>query len=469
MKRIPLKFLAILFLQISVYKANAQLVFTSSQEAVDFAVTNSKSYSLQRLSLEASAQASQLNITAFLPRIDLAWTEDDSVKIGANDTRARSVKAGITQKLFDGGKSKANYEMNKMASYFSLKTYETELNAYRAKVIDSYYSIVQLQQQLLIEEQLEENARDQLEIMAKEAELGLVLENDYLEYLISFRKIQDERKQYVRELRTRMRTFAVLIGLDPECKLTINDNLEIIEEKNYAYLENHVESLWKHQKNLNPALKKEQAAYYYAKQQYSQSNRAFLPSVSVNGGLSFSGTQYPLNNPSYTLKFIFSFDNNPLFPLTVENGYGFDGKRLESVNNGASVTVVPQLDYFVSKRAGLLSLNSKKQSLEDVENALYEQLFQLISAHDDCIDTILRTRETLELQQRRIEVSKGQVEKGLMKKIDYLNVLQQLAQQKIALMQAEIKIQSLVKEIEIAVNIPFGGLTECIKQISNVR
>ncbi len=462
-KQVLFVLFALFFSFFWVQNSFSDVVISSAKEASEFALANSKSQHLQRLSLEAAAKSSRLALSEFLPKLDFSWSEDDSVKIGGSDSRSKSISANVTQMLFDGGKAKITYDMNNAESFYNLKLYETELNTFRSNVIDSYYSVIQLQKQVAIQDKLEENAKVQLDIIQKENELGLALENDFLEMLISFRKIQDEAKRYRRELRTKLRTFKVLIGLDVDSQITVTEDL-LEEELSLPYLEEYTDALWTVLKNNNPAIKKSQTALYYAKQQYNYSNRLYFPTVSVNGSVSFSGTQYPLGNPSFTAKVIVNFDNNPLFPLSYQSGYGFNNKKLTSVSNSSSVSLSPQPGYFLGKRSEKISLSAKSESLKDEESSLYEQLFGKIASYDDSIDAIKRGTETIELQKRRLEVSREQVSKGLMKKIDYLELMEQLAQQEISLMQSEISRKSIVREIEIFLCIPFGGLKECLKE-----
>lgn len=454
-------FLFVAFNMLGKSRAFGQIIISSAQEASDFAIGHSKTLKLQRLSLEAAAKSSRLAISSFLPRFDFSLNENDTVKIGGADSRNKSITANVTQMIFDGGKAKITYDMNNAESFYNLKLYEIELNKLRSNVINSYYVIIQLQKQIDIQEQLEANAKTQLDIMRKETDLGLTLENDYLEYLISFRKIQDELKQYKRELRTKERTFKILIGLDLESEISVSEDYSE-EQEMLPYLEEKSSRLWTILKNNSPTIKKSQTALYYAQQQYNYSNRVYCPTVSFNGGVSFSGTQYPLGNPSFSASMIFSFDNNPLIPMSFQNGYDFNKNQLSAVKNTASLSLSPQPGYISEKRSEKIALNSKKENMKDEETSLYEDLFSKIASYDDCIDTVLRTQETIELQQRRLIVSKEQVEKGLMKKIDYLKILQQQAQQEISLMQAEVSMKSIVRELEISLCIPFGGLKECL-------
>ncbi len=74
----------------------------------------------------------------------------------------------------------------------------------------------------------------------------------------------------------------------------------------------------------------------------------------------------------------------------------------------------------------------------------------------------MRLKETIELQEHRLNVSEVQVKNGILKRIDLLEQLTELASQKIQFEEAQIKVALLIAELEIQLCIPAGGLKECL-------
>ena len=89
---------------------------------------------------------------------------------------------------------------------------------------------------------------------------------------------------------------------------------DISEQDDYIYLEPYSENLWRLLKLKSPELRKQETSFYYAKLQNRQNKLLFVPEISLQGGISFSGVDYPLNNPTYSAKLVFSFSNNPFPP-----------------------------------------------------------------------------------------------------------------------------------------------------------
>ncbi len=320
-----------------------------------------------------------------------------------------------------------------------------------------------LEKKVQIKTELEQNACIQLEILKKECELGLSLENDYLEYLIAYKKIQNEKKQAQRELRSALRQLKILCSIDLNTELILhNSSGRIEEQKETFYLEEHTEKIWAVLKKNSPAIQKQEASLLYSRQQYLYNRRFFVPEVNLEAQVSFSGNEYPLNSPRYSAKLSVNFANLPFVPVSLSNGYGFKEKNISSINNSASASLSFETDYFYSQRKAKISLQQQKEELSEELNSLYENLFETIAQHDDAQDSILRLKETIELQEHRLNVSEVQVKNGILKRIDLLEQLTELVSQKIQFEEAQIKVALLIAELEIQLCIPSGGLKECL-------
>ena len=65
------------------------------------------------------------------------------------------------------------------------------------------------------------------------------------------------------------------------------------------------------------------------------------------------------------------------------------------------------------------------------------------------------------MRERRIAVSAEQLEKGEMKRIDYLAELMEIAEEKVKLVAAQTAVRAAARDIEIMICVPFGGLEKC--------
>ena len=457
--KVYISVLILLLININIY---SQICFSNAEEAVSYALKNSQSHSLELQSAQLAFKSANLAISEFMPTFDFTLNEDDVVSFNSSDSRNKSISFNINYKIFDGGKRFLTYKMNKAEKFFQVKSSEQNIDNYRSSIINQYYKCIQQQTLVDIKSDLEKNTKSQLDIIKLEYELGLCLENNYLEYLISYKKIQDEVRQAERELRALYRVFKVLLGINPDAEIILKkqDCDTVNTEK---YLEPYTEKLWNIVKNKNPTIKKNDIMMYYQKQQYLYNRRFFIPELTFQGGVSYKGKNYPLREPQYSAKIMVNFANMPFFPTSLSNSYGFANDKLKSVNNSVSSSLSLAPDYFYNRRLASVQLQQNRQSCADELNKMYETFFSQISYYDGLVDNILRLDETIELQIKRIIISEKQVEKGEMKRIDFLKELIELSEQRIQMEQAKINVSAAARNLEILMSIPFGGLEKCLE------
>ena len=151
----------------------------------------------------------------------------------------------------------------------------------------------------------------------------------------------------------------------------------------------------------------------------------------------------------------------PFMPTTLGSGYGFNKNRLGSIDNSLSTSVVPDTGYFIKNNINKISVKREAEQLRLQKHTLYEQLFEKAAVYDDGKDSIARISESIALRERRIAVSAEQLEKGEMKRIDYLAELMEIAEEKVKLVAAQTAVRAAVRDIEIMICVPFGGLEKC--------
>jgi outer membrane protein TolC len=455
-------FLLYIFL-VTLHGLNAQnVLFNNPNEAVNFAVQHSQVYNLQKQRVLLNMKETKFGIQDFLPAFNFSITENDNVMLLAGDTRTKSFQATISQQIFDGGKTKFTYDVNRISSMYAYRDYESSLMDFRSQIISLYYQYLIQKQMILIKEDLVTNAKSQLDIIQKEVETGITLETDYLEYLISYIQIEYDRDQSRRDMNTLERRFKIAIDVNNEAKLTINDDLYY--ELAYFYYEPFTDFIWTIIKDASTEIKKQNLSLEYAQKQLAFSRRWFVPRIAVQGGISFSGNAYPLTEPKYSFNLIVDFSNAGLFPLSLSNGYGFERNRLYSLTNSASVRLEPQSTYGVQKKLADISLLETNMQRIKTEREIHETVFNLIISHDNSLRSADATERTISVLGRRLEFSRLEVEQGEKKHIDYLKELITMAQTKISLLEYQTQAASIERSLEILAGFPFGGLQNACKQ-----
>jgi len=435
--------------------------FSTPNEAVNFAVQNSQVHSLQHQRVLLEMRETRLGFQDFLPTFNFTLSESDSTALLAGDTRTRSFQANISQQVFDGGRRKFVYNVNRLSAMYAYLEHESSLMDFRSQIILLYYQYLMQRQMVLIKGELVATARSQLNIIEMEVAIGITLETDYLEYLISFIQIENDYNQSRRDMNMMNRRFKTAIGLSTEANLTIADNF--YKEFTYLFFEPYSDFIWTVIRNNSIELKKQNLSLEYARRMLAFSRRWYVPTVSIHGGISFSGDTYPLTEPRYSLRLTIDFLNANLFPLSLSNAYGFDRRRLSSVTNSASAMVEPQPSHRVQQRLADISILENNLQRTQIERNLHEAVYDLIITHDNTLRFVDTAERTIAVMERRLEFSRREVDQGEKKRIDYLQELIALAQTRIALIEYQTQAAFYERSLEILAGFPFGVLRNEIR------
>ncbi len=439
----------------------SQISINNVNDAVNIALQNSKQIYLQELNSLITMKTSKLSFREFLPSVNFSYNDSSGVTYFSTDTNSKTFSVSLNQLLFDGGKLRFNYQINKLNSMYSYNAVTLELKEFQSQIINEYYSLLKQREIVNINEDLLESATEQLTIIEKEKDLGLTLETEYLEYQISY--LQTENDLYIskRELRRREDDFKILLGLSKNVKLDINDSF-YNDYKFISYID-YIDFLFEYSKNNNLELKQQNLSIITAQKQLEFSKTWFLPSISLEGGVSFSGTNYPLTEPSYNLKLNFSFSDNPFLPTDINKSLSLKNQKLNNITDNASFTLLPSSTYLTTLKQNKISLLQLKLQYENSINQLYDSISDAIYSLDDLLHSIIIQEKTINLQQKKIEVSKAELKTGNIKRVDYLEDLINLASYKIQLLDEKFNAQNQIRTLEIITYIPLGELENVCK------
>ncbi|MBO5691577.1 MAG: TolC family protein, partial [Spirochaetaceae bacterium] len=197
-------------------------------------------------------------------------------------------------------------------------------------------------------------------------------------------------------------------------------------------------------------------------QQKKLENKWFIPNISLEGSMNLSGREFPLREPDFSLRIKMSFDRNTLFPANNTTSLGFDQQQLRSLGNAASGNLNPQLNYFSQKRLNSIALLQKQLSLEVSEERLRDSLRELLLNFDNSYENYLFSKESLGIQQKKVEINWQKLENGAVTEMDYLESLIELSTMEIQLVELQSNLVSLLRTIELSAGITPGGLDEIL-------
>jgi hypothetical protein len=206
-------------------------------------------------------------------------------------------------------------------------------------------------------------------------------------------------------------------------------------------------------------LEKQNIIFRYHSIQAAQSRRFYLPSVTLEGGMSLAGARYPLTEPSWTLKCSIAFDNS-FFPLNASGGLSARKGELRGSSASVGTGLPGNVTWGLEQGRARLALRAGDLELKDAELALYEATLDAVQGHDNAIVTLEMQRRLVGLAEQRLQIDEYNLRRGDLKRTDYLTALCEVAEKKTAVVETEYRILTYERALEIAADMPFGQIAE---------
>ncbi|MBP5447524.1 MAG: TolC family protein, partial [Treponema sp.] len=121
-----------------------QIELRNVSDAIKIALANDVEHSLQRQSAEESLRIAKKNIGPFLPVLDFTITDAARAQKDVDDSKNKSIEVGLTQKIFNGGKSLLEWQMQKEQSFYQFLDAQKNYETFQIEIIKSYYNALLL-------------------------------------------------------------------------------------------------------------------------------------------------------------------------------------------------------------------------------------------------------------------------------------------------------------------------------------
>lgn len=431
------------------------IVFNSAQEAALFGIQNSKSLNLQKLQQLANLASATYSFRDFLPSVSLSYSENDSITKNAPDSRTKTFQVSLTQPVFDGGKKELEYELSRINARYAWYEYELSVRNYESQLIQLYYQYNMQKKSLDIQTELLSVARKRLAIIKKEFELGLTLEIDYLDYELSVLQLEYERSKYERELHKYERRLKIMLDIDDDVPIEIRDNF--YGKTDYPLLEAKIEKIWTRVQNISIELQKQRTNQEFKGRLMRFDQLRNIPVFSLMTSINFSGTRFPLTEPSFSVRCLINLQNR-LFPTDISNTYNLTQNGLQGISNSIDTRLLPSSTLFIEQRIAKLSLLTAEEDYKKTKKDLQSTVFDAVYNHDDTVKDLQTKEQMLRLMNKKIQINGFRLEKGEIKQIDYLNALIESAKAEIEYASLQTQIETLERSLEINTGIGFGEL-----------
>lgn len=437
----------------------AQLYLRSAEDALKIARANDLEGALNLRGAQEGVRMAKMAVTPFLPQLDFTLADSASAERRTGDYKQKTVDFGITQKIFNGGKSLLEYKMQREKSVYDFYEAKEAQEKKAAEVTKAYYDALLARLKADVLAEAARNAEELLEIARLEKQVGFISDTDFLESQIRCKKMRAQATNALNAFHESSRALNVLMNLDFSQALIFGEALEdkacgpdVLCAQSLIERTDEITTLAK--KN-NVELKKARAGISWAKNQRSMQKRAFLPSVSVRAGASLNGRSWPLTEPSYSFKLILGFDNNPWLPTSVSRNSTVKDGGLVGVTDSISGKGTFDANYFGRLKMGKINLEKSKLEADKKKREIECKVFNIIRGLENLEKSAEVNYETLALKERKLALSKIQLEEGNITRSDYLDELNGLATEKINFLKAKIERDLLLKELETLASCKF--------------
>lgn len=213
----------------------------SIEDAIDFALSNNSEIKRQQIVLDASLRLKKNSWNSILP--SLSVSVNDAYNSAALENENEITVSGNASVNFKSDfftsmkKSKIDYEIE-------LLTFTELCTQIQQKVYDSYFDLLNLQNEIFFRAKTLENAKSLFLENQSKYKKGFLSENDFLTSKIVYEKQKTELKSKKRNLIELYSTFCILIGISPENEIELSSDLiELYKNQKQIFEKTHKEEI----------------------------------------------------------------------------------------------------------------------------------------------------------------------------------------------------------------------------------
>ena len=429
----------------------AEIRLDNADDAVSVALANDFEGAIKRKIAEEEVRLAKKSLTAFMPEFDFSLSDSAYAKPSSGDYKKKSMEIGVTQKLFNGGKSVLEYKMQREKSVYNFWQTVKEEEEAKNKVVQAYHEALLAKLKAEVLKDALENAREILLVAELEEEEGMISPMELMESQIRFKEMNAKAKSARSLFLDLTRALAILMNVSPNEKILFAQGCEDFlaqEPPESQSLLDRVPEFCQSAAENSVDLKKAKAECEWTKKKRALLVRSFLPSVSVRAGISASGRDYPLTGPSYSFKVILGFDSNPWLPMTAARSAGVEDGKLVSIADTVTGKGIINTSWTSQARLGKIGVEKSRIDAEKVQTEIESRVFRLVQKIEEARENALLNLDTARLRERKLVLSKIQLEQGEIKMTDYLKELSECAEEKINCAKSFVDFAALKKELE---------------------
>lgn len=436
------------------------------EQATAIGVRENSQLRTQTSQLALAGRQYDLQFRAWLPQVDLTFSNTDSVTVGGPDNHNMQFRVSLKQPVFDGGKSEIQAALQSQALELQRGQLETAEFQLRSQIWTSYFQILVQTRQL---ELLKENlvwSTDQFKILEVQADQGSITDLELLESEISIKQTELEISTRELELNAALFSFKTSLSMEPDQPVQLVDNgIEDYSGIVFPWSRDQMRSI---ALNENLEYRSQFVNLRQAREQLELLKRTFIPTISLDLSFGISGAGLPLTTPNFNFGLSFQFDD-PQFPVQASYSGGNTGS--ESRNRSSSLTVTPfaQITRSLTEQQATMGIRQILETIAQLETSLPFQVVQVLETYENAKRSLKLQRDLLDLENKKLEITKLRHAQGEITLSDLISVQADFTSRRLGLLQSIMSLISQEQQIAAALGLSPEELRLASRQAEESR
>ena len=452
------KFIIIFYSLIAIISLSTQeTLILNLEQSSSLAVENSFELKKLNYSIGSEMQRYSLGKRNYFPKLSLNYSDTRNVQYYSQDSGNINMSLSAEQPVFNGGRTIMGRNIQKTNILLQKQNSLIQQDEIVDACYQQFYTYLMQEKKLSLLNKMKLIGDAQTAISELELEIGTITEIDFLETIIQIKELEQNIQEHNAQLEQIDYGFKKTIGIPLEQNIKLDGEID----STYIGLELNAEPDIYISTAISKNLAFAQTRFLIEqnKMKVELSEKTWVPNVSLLGTASLSGTNFPLQDPGYSVKLKIAFPYEWL-PLSATIGISSTIDKQYSRTNSGDASAVGDLGFIVDKKLtklGLLdSTNTQNQQLRDADF----NIRVLLSSHKRNKESLKLLREKISIQKRKVDVLKTKLEIGEAKRIDYVKAQNTILDYNLQLLESVLSIILTERSFEKMLGLEIGGLKE---------
>ncbi len=408
-------------------------------------------------------QAFQLRFwRSLLPKLDFRYSGRDSVTYNAPDSYSKEISLSLSLPVYQGGKLQRERKAYLAQSLLQALELESGYKELEARAWLGFYKTLLSRQEYDLSVQAQKISSKDYQISLKKHSIGAIttlaltdIEIEFIKMKIRAQEAENKYKKSQKELR---KLLQIPEGID----FRLNSEPITAEalpspqvlEKLQDYL--HSELL-----GNNLALKKLDQQIFQANMQLRDLKLRFVPQISLNSSLSFSGKNFPLRDFQFSFGLSLSLKDVGS-PASLNSSLSAGNQKNRSRSLNGSVSVLQDLSVPLTVRGKEMELETLYKKRNMLDSELKNSVQEILTEYRQLYQKMDLSERVLTLSRTKEDISQLQYQKGLLDQIKLLQARRETYARLLERNKYIIETQEFIYRFSISLN---QNITEFLQRL----